>query len=251
LTTPLDTEVQGGVPEPSWKESKISQMEGDQTAQEDRLGVRSWVKPKVVSSRKSTPPIETIQDVAAVLFQTKGYQNVTMDDIANELGITKPTLYVHVGRKTTILEGIFERVLREGEEMLAQAEALPVASERLRALILNWTIAATSRNQAHYRVFAAHMPELSRSSARYFLRWSAEVVDRVRTMVVDGQRAGIIRPEIDPIVLAYSVLAVPNWTARWFRPDGRLTAEEIASQQWTLLWSGMAVSAEDLNAVGM
>jgi AcrR family transcriptional regulator len=163
-----------------------------------------------------------------------------MDEIADELGITKPTLYVHSGSKADILEGIFERVLREGDEMLARAEAMPVASDRLRAMILNWTGAATSNNQAFYRVFAAHLPDLSRPAARYFLRWSAEVVDRVRTMIIDGQRAEMIRSDVEPTVLAYSVLAVPNWTARWFRPDGRLTAEDIANQQWSLLWAGMA-----------
>lgn len=191
-------------------------------------------------ARKNTPSLESIYDVAAVLFQNKGFQNITMEEIADELGITKPTLYVHSGSKTAILEGIFERVMREGEEALGRAEDVPVPSERLRTLIIDWTQMATSRSQAHYRVFAAHLPDLPRSSARFFLRWSGEVVERVRKMVVEGQRSGDIRPDIDPTVLAFSVLSVPNWTARWFRPDGKLSSADIAEQQWSLLWAGMA-----------
>ena len=52
------------------------------------------------------PPImrENIINKATELFLTLGFKSVTMDDIANELGISKKTIYVHFENKTKLVE---------------------------------------------------------------------------------------------------------------------------------------------------
>jgi AcrR family transcriptional regulator len=40
------------------------------------------------------------------LFLTLGFKSVTMDDIANELGISKKTIYVHFSNKTKLVEAV-------------------------------------------------------------------------------------------------------------------------------------------------
>lgn len=40
------------------------------------------------------------------LFLTLGFKSVTMDDIANELGISKKTIYVHFPNKTKLVEAV-------------------------------------------------------------------------------------------------------------------------------------------------
>ncbi|MGC1632407.1 MAG: TetR/AcrR family transcriptional regulator [Gelidibacter sp.] len=47
---------------------------------------------------------ENIINKAADLFLTLGVKSVTMDDIANELGISKKTIYVHFENKTKLVE---------------------------------------------------------------------------------------------------------------------------------------------------
>jgi DNA-binding XRE family transcriptional regulator len=47
---------------------------------------------------------ERIIDKATELFLTLGFKSVTMDDIANELGISKKTIYVHFPNKTKLVE---------------------------------------------------------------------------------------------------------------------------------------------------
>jgi len=182
--------------------------------------------------------LDVILDVAAKLFEENGFRNVTMQDVADGLNITKPTLYVHASTKTKILEGIFERVMKEGEECLQVASEQPFPEEQLRVLLVRWTLAATSR-QPYYHIFAAHLPDLPRASARYYMRWSAEVVDRVRAIVIAGRRQGVFRADIDPTVVAFSVVAIPNWTARWYKPGGKLSPEEIIDHQWRLMLGGL------------
>ena len=47
---------------------------------------------------------EKIINKASELFLTLGFKSVTMDDIANELGISKKTIYVHFPNKTDLVE---------------------------------------------------------------------------------------------------------------------------------------------------
>jgi AcrR family transcriptional regulator len=57
---------------------------------------------------------EKIIHKASELFLSLGFKSVTMDDIANELGISKKTIYVHFPNKTKLVEAttlhVFETV---------------------------------------------------------------------------------------------------------------------------------------------
>lgn len=49
---------------------------------------------------------ESIVNKAAELFLTLGFKSVTMDDIANAMGISKKTIYVHFSNKTELVDAV-------------------------------------------------------------------------------------------------------------------------------------------------
>ncbi len=49
---------------------------------------------------------EKIIHKAAELYLTLGFKSVTMDDIAQEMGISKKTIYVHFANKTKLVEAV-------------------------------------------------------------------------------------------------------------------------------------------------
>ncbi|MDO7173372.1 TetR/AcrR family transcriptional regulator [Mariniflexile sp. AS56] len=49
---------------------------------------------------------ENIIQKSAELFLSLGFKSVTMDDIANEMGISKKTIYVHFANKTKLVEAV-------------------------------------------------------------------------------------------------------------------------------------------------
>ncbi|MFD1062853.1 TetR/AcrR family transcriptional regulator [Winogradskyella litorisediminis] len=49
---------------------------------------------------------ENIVNKASELFLTLGFKSVTMDDIANEMGISKKTIYKHFSNKTKLVEAV-------------------------------------------------------------------------------------------------------------------------------------------------
>src|SRR5438094_8287384 len=57
-------------------------------------------------SRKRDPNRQRIVDAARVHFFSHGFRRVTMDDLAEELGISKKTLYAHFPGKFDLLEAV-------------------------------------------------------------------------------------------------------------------------------------------------
>ena len=72
---------------------------------------------------------ENIIDKATELFLTLGFKSVTMDDIANELGISKKTIYVHFENKTKLVEAttleMFE-IISHGIDDICHMEKDPI-----------------------------------------------------------------------------------------------------------------------------
>jgi AcrR family transcriptional regulator len=73
---------------------------------------------------------ENIINKSAELFLTLGFKSVTMDDIANELGISKKTIYVHFENKTKLVEAttlsLFE-IISEGIDKITAQKKNPIA----------------------------------------------------------------------------------------------------------------------------
>jgi AcrR family transcriptional regulator len=63
---------------------------------------------------------------SAELFLTLGFKSVTMDDIANELGMSKKTIYVHFENKTKLVEAVtfslFENICDGIDHILANSK---------------------------------------------------------------------------------------------------------------------------------
>ncbi|NNC50142.1 MAG: TetR/AcrR family transcriptional regulator [Flaviramulus sp.] len=72
---------------------------------------------------------EKIIHKAAELFLTLGFKSVTMDDIAQEMGISKKTIYVHFANKTKLVEAVtfelFESI-STGIDSICEASNNPI-----------------------------------------------------------------------------------------------------------------------------
>ena len=57
---------------------------------------------------KSTAPRDKLYEIAAEVFHRKGYDNTSMSDIAEAVGLTKAGLYHHVTSKESLLSTILD-----------------------------------------------------------------------------------------------------------------------------------------------
>jgi TetR/AcrR family transcriptional regulator, cholesterol catabolism regulator len=189
---------------------------------------------------RRTPDKRAILDKAATLFEQRGFRNTTMQHLADELGIAKPTLYAHARTKGDILEGIFERVIRDADEKLQATEAeAGHPEEQIRAIVFHWTHAAIS-TRAYFKVFLADERELPPRLARYFRRWAAEVIERIRTIIREGQRRGIFDPTIDPTSATFGIIGASVWASQWYSDEGPLSADDIAESLYRMMMHGLS-----------
>src|SRR3954447_14424112 len=66
---------------------------------------------------------ERIQQVARELFVARGVQATSLQDIANELGITKPALYYHFTSREELVRSIITPMVEDLEAFVAHIEA--------------------------------------------------------------------------------------------------------------------------------
>ncbi|MEU4195445.1 helix-turn-helix domain-containing protein [Kribbella sp. NPDC026611] len=107
--------------------------------------------------RRSGPGTRAaIQRVALELFTRKGYEATTLREIADELGIQKPSLYYHFKGKADILQALFDERGDEAEELLAWIEEQPQRPELVRTAVLRWVETFSAEKLRGIRFLAAN-----------------------------------------------------------------------------------------------
>lgn len=172
------------------------------------------------------------------MFSRRGYHAASMTEIAEEVGMRKPSLYHHVRKKEDLLFAIHEQLI---EELIAEIDAIRATgttpSEQLRdVLLMNMRFIA--RHKDGVTVFLQERRTVPGE------RWEALVARRdlyeqsVRQVIADGIEAGAF-VDVPPDIAARGVLAMANWGYTWFQPDGRLTAEQVAETFAAIVLSGL------------
>lgn len=108
-----------------------------------------------MSSRKSAQrdlTREMIMDAARDLFIVKGYQHVSMRQIAKELGYSHGAIYYHFTNKAELFYALVEEHFNMLEQQLHQLMQAPLASrEKLEAILLGY-IEFGLNYQSHYEI---------------------------------------------------------------------------------------------------
>lgn len=174
-----------------------------------------------------------IIEVAAGVFEAKGYGAGSLDDVAVELNLRKASLYYYVRSKAELLYLIFDRAISTALDRLEQPRhALMDPKERLSHLLVH-QIHQIAANTSLFAVFFDQRPHLDdayereiETKERRYLRIFIDAID-------DAIEAGVFEP-MDSRYGAQLLLGMANWTYKWFDPV-RDDAEELAATAIALL----------------
>lgn len=183
--------------------------------------------------RKVTGP-QMLVEAAARLFEQKGYQNTTIDDIARALGIAKPTVYQYVRSKGWLLERIFESVLVRLKSALDKVVQMEDPQAQVRAAV-QYFVDAVHDLTPYFLIFFGEERELPPQTRKRFRAWGRELTMDVANMIERAQRAEVVRPDVDPKIAAFFLIGMLQSTARWYSPKGPLSKDEIAEQAYRML----------------
>jgi AcrR family transcriptional regulator len=192
-------------------------------------------------ARPRTTDLQDIVEAAAIVFERRGYADATLDGIAAQAGISKPTIYQYVESKQRLLEAVVEQViypLRDGIEEIVGGPGS--AAEKLRAYV-GLHVRAAIRYRVYYLVLMADQHQLSEHGLRKYEAWARQVNHAASHLVEQGIEEGSVDPSLDIAIAANLLNSMLTAVARWYRPDRRLTAEQVEEQVLVFL-GGLTIS---------
>jgi AcrR family transcriptional regulator len=193
-----------------------------------RRGARTAPAPKQPTNPRKELVREQLIDIAAKMFDEKGYAQTGMGDIAQEIGLGRSAVYHYFRNKEEILAALVEAEALTPSHQLQELidDTSLTASERLRRAVTDGIVrrlSSGSRFLFFTRLEAqipAHLGGLYNQSRR-------QIYDFYVRCISDGIAAGEFR-DVDPKIAAFAVIGMANWTSRWYSPKGPKTPREIA-----------------------
>jgi len=174
---------------------------------------------------------------AARAFNQHGYHKTSLNDLAKQLNVTKPTLYYYVKSKEEILIACQRIAIEQMRDALADAhESQRPARERLRKFIGRY--AEMIADDFGRCLALSGMTDLS-AEAREEMRCGRRDIDiAMRTLVEQGIADGTIAA-CDATQTANALFGAINWMAHWYREDGSLSPADIASRMFDMFEHGI------------
>lgn len=182
---------------------------------------------------------KAILDAASKLFIKRGLGGTSMQDIAAELGLTRTAVYYYFKNKQEILKGLTEDVTLKAKRLTEKAAArrnVPVA-DALRELVVQYASLILSRPD-EFRVVDRNEVEMPPKLASAAEAARRGIFENFSALIQRGIDAGELR-RVDARVSALSILGMCNWSAWWFKPDGRMAESEIAALIGDLAINGL------------
>ena len=180
-----------------------------------------------------------IDRTATTLFRARGYAATSMRELATALGLEAGSLYSHIKSKEEILHrvcfGLADAFFAGFDAATADATA-PVATQ-LR-LAIEAHVQVLTRDGAASAVFLHEWRHLSEPARTEFLALRDRYELGFRTLIARGLAAGELHAP-DAAFAALTLLASLNWLPAWYRPDGKLSPDEIAHRLAEQLLNGM------------
>jgi AcrR family transcriptional regulator len=180
--------------------------------------------------------LDSLLDVAVAVFNERGYDATSMEELAARLGVTKSAIYHHVSSKVELLRLALDRAL---DALFAVTEepgaTTGPAIDRLEHVV-----------RGSIRVLAAELPFVTlllRVRGNSPVEESALArrrrFDRIRAAAEEGD----VRPDVDPAITSRLLFGTVNSLTEWYRPDGGLSADDLADALVATTFDGLRTRA--------
>lgn len=181
--------------------------------------------------------LDSLLDVAVEVFNERGYDATSMEELAARLGVTKSAIYHHVPGKVELLRLALDRAL---DALFAVTEE-PAATtgpaiDRLEHVV-----------RGSIRVLAAQLPFVTlllrvrgNSPVEQVALQRRREFDRIVTdLVRAAEDEGDVRPDVDPAITSRLLFGTVNSLTEWYRPGGGLSADDLGDALVATTFQGL------------
>jgi AcrR family transcriptional regulator len=204
----------------------------------------------------ATDSRQEILRTAARLFQQRGYDATSMNDVAAALKLSKGGLYHHFQSKDEILFEIMNHAMEITQErVLNPVREIADAEERLRALIrLHIEVVLSPRDREITVMLHENHPlppalrkgiNLRKKDYVHFLEKLMAEVQKGRQKKVqekgqaNNDKLYSAKAKVSPRAAAFALLGMINWIYQWYKPEGELQARNLIPQFTELIFGGI------------
>jgi AcrR family transcriptional regulator len=194
-------------------------------------------------TRKSAKSIERwnqILDVATRLFRDKGFAATSMQDVSDEVGLLKGSLYYYVRSKEDLLFGILRDLHENGEEIIADIdfdspEPLKELERFLRQIVLY-----AGEHADRLAIFLRDFTFVPADKQGEIIKERDMYTHACERLIERAIKLKNISRKVNPRISANALLRGASSTHEWYRPDGPLKLKDIADQVAGILVRGVA-----------
>ena len=160
------------------------------------------------------------------VFNERGYDGTSMEDLSRELGITKSAIYHHVASKEELLRLAVNRALDGLFALLDEISVIDApAMVRLEELVRRSVL-----------LLVAELPFVTlllrvrgnTKAERVALGRRREFDAAVASLVAQARDEGDLRPDVDPALVARLLYGMINSVTEWYRARGGGRSPELA-----------------------
>lgn len=198
---------------------------------------RSTAARSVVTDKR-----EAILRSATEVFANKGFFNSKVADIAAAAGVADGTVYLYFKGKDDILHSIFDRAMEKFiSEGKAELAALSDPAERIRR-IAKMHLSRLGSDRELAIVFQVELRGSTKFMETFSAAGFAEYLDIIRSTIEDGQRAGVFRKDIKPVVCAKVLYgALDEMVTNWILSKRSYPLEPMADEVLKIFFGGVGV----------
>jgi AcrR family transcriptional regulator len=192
-------------------------------------------------------PRETLVDsrqeilrTAARLFQQRGYDATSMNDVAGALKLSKGGLYHHFQSKDEILFEIMNHAMDLTQERVVDpVRGIANPEERLRALIRLHIEVVLSPRDREITVMLHENHPLPPTLRRRINARKKEYIHFVESLMAEVQRGRQAKGSVTARAAAFALLGMINWIYQWYKPEGDLQTHNLIPQFTEFVFGGL------------
>jgi TetR/AcrR family transcriptional regulator, cholesterol catabolism regulator len=172
---------------------------------------------------------QDVLDAAIRVFHKKGYASASIQDVAEEVGVLKGSLYHYIDSKEDLLARIFEDSAGHFMEMLDEASGMdgpPV--ERLRSFGRSCSLWYL-RNIERVGIYATEWQHLTGKRRKDVMQIRETYEGRLAGLIGEVKESGEAAPDLDVNFATYFIFGALNGLPDWYRRRGPDSAETIAA----------------------
>ncbi len=182
---------------------------------------------------------------ATEVFERQGVSRTSFEDIAQAVGIKREAIYYYFKSRADLL---LEVILPQSAALLKNLRLIQRTSlssrEKLHEAIRNhldsfnpnYLEMSVALREDHFFGGDDRLTELRLTWQNYDRAWSE--------LIAEGQAAGEFKADLDAKMVAYGVLGMCNWVARWYDPGKDVTISQLIDTYFTMIATGIGSDAD-------